>query len=491
MVEQLLSALAAAPIPDSFAFAQSLGVEHNVLVGTIKSLVADGYITESPFEVSSWELTEEAKSYLQAGSPEAQIFRFLQTSGPLSQDALNQALGPVGKVGFPHAMRLKWITVDKATKLVSAAAVDTVNDEVQQALQVFSSGEETKVNVDDLKKRKLIVLSKKTHFALAQGPKFRPTRTKLPATLTTDMLKNSQWRSIQFKEYNIDAKGAVLPRGALHPLLKVRAEFRKILLEMGFEEMPTNAYVESSFWNFDALFQPQQHPARDAHDTFFVREPKLIHNFPDDYAERVKAIHEQGGEGSIGYRYPWSLLEAEKAILRTHTTGVSAKMLYKLAQDGFQPKKYFSIDRVFRNEAVDATHLAEFFQIEGVVADRNMSLAYMIGMAQEFFRRVGITQLKFKPAYNPYTEPSMEIFGFHPILKAWKEIGNSGVFRPEMLRPMVRSTQGLPEDVSVLGWGFGLERPTMIQFGIDNIRDLCGQKQAVAVIQDSPICNFD
>lgn len=436
MEERLLSTLAAAPIADSFAFAQSLGVDHNVLVGTIKSLVADGYIIESPFEVSAWELTEEAKSYLQAGSPEVQIHRYLQTSGPVSQDALNQALGPVAKVGFPHAMRLKWIAVDKATKQVSAAA-ESVNDDVQKALQVVESGEEAKANLDDLKKRKLVVLSKKTHFGLSQGPNFRPTRTKLPATLTADMLKNSLWRTTQFKEYNINAKGAVLPRGALHPLLKVRAEFRKILLEMGFEEMPTNAYVESSFWNFDSLFQPQQHPARDAHDTFFVREPKLIHNFPDDYAERVKTIHEQGGEGSIGYRYPWSLMEAEKAILRTHTTGVSAKMLHQLAKDGFQPKKYFSIDRVFRNEAVDATHLAEFFQIEGVVADRNLSLAHMIGMAAEFFRRVGITQLKFKPAYNPYTEPSMEIFGFHPILKAWKEIGNSGVFRPEMLRPMV------------------------------------------------------
>ena len=137
-------------------------------------------------------------------------------------------------------------------------------------------------------------------------------------------------------------------------------------------------------------------------------------------------------------------------------------MLYHLAQQKeFKPMKYFSIDRVFRNEALDATHLAEFHQIEGVIADRNIGLSHLLGLMQEFYSKIGITKLKYKPAYNPYTEPSLEIFGYHPTLKRWVEIGNSGVFRPEMLRPM-----GLPDDVNVLGWGLSLERPTMIYYGI-------------------------
>lgn len=160
-------------------------------------------------------------------------------------------------------------------------------------------------------------------------------------------------------------------------------------------------------------------------------------------------------------------------------------MLYKLAQDGFKPKKYFSIDRVFRNETLDATHLAEFHQIEGVVADKDIGLADLIGIIGEFFKRMGIENIKFKPAYNPYTEPSMEIFGFHPMLNKWVEIGNSGIFRPEMLRPM-----GLPEDVTVLGWGLSLERPTMIYYSIDNIRDLFGSKVELTKIQSNPICRF-
>merc|ERR1739844_887479 len=106
---------------------------------------------------------------------------------------------------------------------------------------------------------------------------------------------------------------------------------------------------------------------------------------------------------------------------------------------GFTPKKYFSVDRVFRNESIDATHLAEFHQIEGFVADRNLTLGHLIGVIAEFFKRIGIEGVKFKPAYTPYTEPSMEIFGFSKELGKLIEVGNSGVFRPEMLRPM-----GLP-----------------------------------------------
>jgi phenylalanyl-tRNA synthetase alpha chain len=145
--------------------------------------------------------------------------------------------------------------------------------------------------------------------------------------------------------------------------------------------------------------------------------------------------------------------------------------------------KYFSIDRVFRNETLDATHLAEFHQIEGFIADRNIGLSHLLGIMKEFYSKIGITQIKYKPAYNPYTEPSLEIFGFHPQLKRWVEIGNSGVFRPEMLRPM-----GLPEDVRVIAWGLSLERPTMIYYGLSNIRDLFGHKVSLESTKINKIC---
>jgi len=271
--------------------------------------------------------------------------------------------------------------------------------------------------------------------------------------------------------------------------MKVRQQFRNILLEMGFEEMPTNMFVENSFWNFDALFQPQQHPARDAHDTFFLAEPSDSDpaKIPQDYLKRVRQTHETGGFGSIGYRMDWKLEEATKNILRTHTTAVSSRMLYKLAQqEKFEPARYFSIDRVFRNETLDATHLAEFYQVEGLVADYNLTLGDLIGTIKAFFSRIGIEGVEFKPAFNPYTEPSMEIFGYSKQLNKWMEIGNSGMFRPEMLRPM-----GLPEGVNVIAWGLSLERPTMIKYGIGNIRDLVGPKVVLDIIQHNPIARFD
>jgi len=301
------------------------------------------------------------------------------------------------------------------------------------------------------------------------------------------MLMKGTWQQEEFKAYNFNALGKEISVGGLHPLMKVRTQFCSVLLEMGFEEMPTNQYVESAFWNFDTLFQPQSHPARDAHDTFFIKDPANSKQIEDKaYWDKVRDVHEKGGYGSIGWRYPWQDDEAKKNILRTHTTAVSAKMLYKLAQEKeFKPRKYFSIDRVFRNETLDATHLAEFHQVEGLIADRGIGFSHLKTVISVFFKKIGLEKIKFKPTYNPYTEPSAEIFAFHPILNKWVEIGNSGVFRPEMLGPL-----GLPEDVNVIAWGLSLERPTMINYNIGNIRDLFGHSVNLKDIRANQICCF-
>jgi len=397
------------------------------------------------------------------------------------------------KMGFGPCNRNRWIKFDKKAGLVTRL-VDTITDEGCAMLGRVAEGKLLNdKELKSIKKRKWVVQKKVTEYIVSKGPKFGQQTKKVTQITTEALLENTDeagnWVGPAIREMNLQATAKLPPLGCLHPLMKVRQEFREILLCMGFEEMPTNQFVESSFWNFDTLFQPQAHPARDSHDTFFLNKPKSS-KIPDhfkEYFERVRQTHQNGWKtGSVGWRTPWKESEAEKNLLRTHTTAVSSQMLYKLAEHGFTPKKYFSIDRVFRNETVDGTHLAEFHQIEGFVADRGLTLGHLMGTIKAFFNRIGIPDVKFKPAYNPYTEPSMEIFGYSPERKAWMELGNSGMFRPEMLRPM-----GLPEDVNVIAWGFGLERPTMIKYKIKNIRDLFGPSVNLKTVRANAIPRFD
>lgn len=474
---------------DSNELAAALKVDHQNVVGAIKSIQCfEGVINVELKNTTKWLLSDEGKQVAQNGSYEYNLYVAIPDEGIAQTELMTKV--PNAKIGFSKAMSSRWIKVDKSTKPpIVKKQVDNVKDEIKNLLLQVENGhfEGGDKSLADLKKRKLVVQTSLKSYKISKGENFKLKLEKPETDINSKMLQDGSWKEKSFKEYNFNARGPVLTGGHLHPLLKVRSAYRDIFLEMGFSEMPTNNFVESSFWNFDALFQPQQHPARDAHDTFFLNDPVHCNNFPDDYLEKVKQVHSKGGFGSQGYGYDWSISEAQKNILRTHTTAVSARMLYKHAQKKpFEPVKMFSIDRVFRNETLDATHLAEFHQVEGVVADTNVTLADLMGILKEFFRKLGINNLRFKPAYNPYTEPSMEIFGYHPGLKKWVEIGNSGVFRPEMLRPM-----GLSEDINVIAWGLSVERPTMIKLGIDNIRDLCGHKIDLQMVYDSPICQMD
>lgn len=473
---------------DTLQYATLINEDHQKLVGAVKSLQANEGLVETEERTSkAFELTPEGREMAENGSHEANVFQLVGSDGIAQADLMKL---PFGKVGMSKAIAFGWIAVDKsggAVRLIRK--VDAIDDKVQCELRMIAENNAEKLDtkcLQELKKRKLITEVNIKSYLVKKGPLFSTVLSKPEVDLTADMISSGSWNVKVFKKYNFDALGMVPVGGHLHPLMKVRSEFRQIFFQMGFVEMPTNRYVESSFWNFDALFQPQQHPARDAHDTFFVSDPEKSYDFPEDYLQRVRKVHVEGGYGSKGYNYDWKLEETQKNVMRTHTTAVSARQLYKLAQEGFKPTKMFSIDRVFRNETLDATHLAEFHQVEGVIAERNLTLAHVMGLFTEFFRKCGITNLRFKPTYNPYTEPSMEIFAYHDGLKKWVEIGNSGMFRPEMLLPM-----GLPPDVNVAGYGLSLERPTMIRYGFDNIRDLFGPKVDLRMVYENPICRLE
>jgi len=486
--EEILAVLASEGRKTSTELAKKFNCDHQKIVGSIKSLECLGDVIEAKLEtVKKWHLTQEGEMVVQEGSHEFRVFSLVPTEG-IPQAELMKKAGPVGKVGFSKAMSAGWILLQKTGGPPTVQRkVDSVKDVIKETLNNICSGSDVPDKErSEMKKRKLVQEITEKVYTLDKGPNFTTSIQKAETELTPEMISSGSWKDVSFKPYNFDALGISPEGGTLHPLLKVRAEYRQIFLEMGFTEMPTNNYVESSFWNFDSLFQPQQHPARDAHDTFFISDPSTTILLNKDYVSKVADIHSNGGFGSQGYGYDWKTEEASKNLLRTHTTAVSARMLHQLAQQKeFKPQKYFSIDKVFRNETLDATHLAEFHQIEGVIVDYGLTLGDLIGVLYQFFKKLGIEKLRFKPAYNPYTEPSLEIFSYHEGLARWVEIGNSGIFRPEMLLPM-----GLPDNVRAIAWGLSLERPTMIKYGIDNIRDLVGHKVNLKMVKENPLCRI-
>lgn len=449
---------------------EELSIPANMLHGLLLSLESKGQVTFEISEKHTRVLTQEGEDVVDNGSPEFKLFKEIPNEGaePTVLDA--HQLG--SKYAFKNGL-IK-ISNGKIIKGKEDAQDEVVN--MLKRLQLLNEKE-----YDLLKKRKLVDQTKKNFYTIRKGVNFGNNEECL-TELTADMISN--YKGEVFKKYNFESTGNIPVSGALHPLMKIKEEFKKIFLEMGFNEMKTDRYVESSFWNFDSLFQPQNHPSRDAHDTFFIKNPAVTTNFAGEYFEKVKKIHEEGGYGSTGYQCPWDVKEAGKNILRTHTTAISARYLESMAKD-FQPIKLFSIDKVFRNESIDATHLAEFHQVEGLIAGYDLGLGDLIGMLKTFFSRLGMTNIKFKPAFNPYTEPSMEVFGYHEGLGKWIEIGNSGIFRPEMLRPM-----GYSEDVVVIAWGLSLERPAMIKYGLKNIRDLVGHKVDIDFIKKSEFIYF-
>lgn len=484
LTNPILDALSAsdAPILSNEAFPSHPSLNVKSALDRLRSRQMVDYETKEK-EVAV--LTAEGEQIAANGSYEAKVFDAVVKA--LDGLKITDLPGIVGKdnakVGQGNAFKRGWI---KKENDMLRATRDSIVDETREQLlsvQQTKSLDDSKA-LADLKRRKLVTMTKELTFKISKGPKYARVFVKEETDLTAEMLINGSWKTAHFKPYNFNAKGSPTPAGAFHPLNKVRQEFRSIFFEMGFEEMPTNRFVETGFWNFDALFVPQQHPARDLQDTFYIADPltadppredplndphrpkaaqpasQASKEQPLDYKQywnNVHEVHEKGKFGSIGYRYPWNADESLRLVLRTHTTSISAYMLHKLAANP-RPARFFSIDRVFRNEAVDATHLAEFHQIEGVIADFGLTLGGLIGFMEVFFAKMGIHQLRFKPAYNPYTEPSMEIFGYHEGLGKWVEIGNSGMFRPEMLESM-----GIPKDMRVYGWGLSLERPTMIK----------------------------
>lgn len=283
--------------------------------------------------------------------------------------------------------------------------------------------------------------------------------TVVISELTPELLQGEAWKSAEFRAFDVTLEAATPRTGRSHPMQALIERVRSIFLEMGFSEL-VDDYVQSAGWNMDALFIPQDHPAREMQDTFYLDQPSSI-KLDDDVLQAWKSIHEHGGEtGSTGWGGTYSTEVSQRPLLRTHTT---VNTIQYLAEHPNEACRVFSVDRVFRKEAIDRTHLPEFHQIEGIIMEEDANLQMLVTTLKTFYTKMGYPEVRVRPAYFPYTEPSLEI-----EVKwrgKWLELGGAGIFRPEVTEPL-----GITSPV--LAWGMGLERLAMLVLGLDDIRQL-------------------
>ncbi|MEF8883328.1 MAG: phenylalanine--tRNA ligase subunit alpha [Halapricum sp.] len=440
----------------------------------------EGLLDVSETTEESATLTEEARSYLEDGLPEVRLYRAALDAGADAAPAeMGQVIGasgiegPAVDIALSNFARKGYGEIDSG-EITADPDANPDSDDEAAALEAIESGESADGDVlDQLERRDLIERSETTVrsvqltdegvTALMEGVEV----AEEVGQLTSEMLASDEWRDVQFSEYNVEADAETIDGGKDHPLRAMAERVKDVLVGMGFEEMQ-GPHADAEFWINDCLFMPQDHPARTHWDQFALDVPSM-QELPEDVRERVEAAHREGvGEDGEGYHSPWGEEMARQVDLRGHTTSLSARYLSGLAEGDLEPpQRYFSIEKAYRNDEIDATHLLEFFQIEGWVMAEDLSVRDLMGTFTEFYEQFGITDLRFKPTYNPYTEPSFELFGEHPVTGEVVEIGNSGIFRPEMLEP-------LDVDCDVMAWGLALERLMMLVTGAEDIRDVHG-----------------
>jgi phenylalanyl-tRNA synthetase alpha chain len=275
------------------------------------------------------------------------------------------------------------------------------------------------------------------------------------------MLETGSWKGKAFRSYNVKVPPTRLIAGRTNPYAKFLEDVKDKLASLGFEEFD-GPLVETEFWNSDALFMPQFHSARDIHDVYHIAEPEHALSIEEPWLSNVAAAHENGGAtGSRGWNYAFDREFTRRLILRSQGTVLSAKQLPKADIPG----KYFGIVRCFRYDRVDATHLSDFYQTEGIVLGEEVNLRTLLGMLDMFAREVaGAKEVKYVPGYFPFTEPSVEVHIKHPVL-GWFELGGSGIFRPEV-------TASLGVNVPVAAWGIGIDRMALMALGLNDLREL-------------------
>lgn len=381
---------------------------------------------------------KNGKESLQKGLPERRLLDLLKTKSKLSD--LQKELGPVFGPAMGLARKNNW--VETTSDNVSLKSPPSVLPGEKTLKQIG----EQKLDVNQLDSDDLSGLLRRPDFVVEEILK----------TKQISLTDSAKSLNLDNSSGGIDVEATVPATNVArtHPLKNTIDEIREIFVTLGFSEIYGNM-TQSSFWNFDALFTPQDHPARELQDTFYLDGVSAKKIATPEQIKKVSESHKKN------WRYQWDINEARKMVLRTHTTCVTIKHLAETKPD---EARVFSLGRVFRNEKVSYKHLVEFNQIEGVVVGKDANLRNLMGIQREFYKRIGITKIKFWPTFFPYTEPSLQTMVYNERLGKWVELFGMGIFRPEVTKPL-----GITKPV--LAWGGGIERIAMLKYGLDDVRE--------------------
>ena len=431
------------------------GLSKDAVLKAAYLLEQKGFCEVNEVVTKKYRLTDEGLRYLKEGLPEERLIELLKTTDNLSEVEKKLDKRELG-------IALGWLRKKKAIEVKDGKIklIKDVEFKERDALNLISQGvfDIPKDVLKNLVKRKLVEEEEEKEIIIKVLKKPDVELKEVITDLTPEILLSGDWKDKEFLKYDIKIPSKDVFTAKIHPYERIIRECRKIFLEMGFVEIKGN-YVQTSFWNFDALFQPQDHPARDMQDTFYLDKYAEL---DEDLVEKVRQTHENGWiTGSTGWGGKWDVNKAKQLVLRTHTTAIT---IHYLAKNPNPPVKAFCIDRVYRREAIDATHLPEFDQLEGVVLDKDVGFKHLLGLLREFFLKMGFEDVRFRPGYFPYTEPSVEPEVYVEGL-GWVELGGAGVFRKEVVEPF--GIKG-----KVLAWGLGIGRLAMLRLGMKDLRRL-------------------
>ena len=490
---------------DSRRLEAELGYKEGHSNQTFSWLSAKGLVSEDGREVRTvYELTPLGRGFAEKGTYEQRILRFLKDKGPARLPDIAQALGLEQKdVGSAFGILSKegalsmddekravisaeWFQAAHAPRSADSAAarprVAVARDLIAKAAAA-PEGILEESALDEAERASMGGMARKrgagdAAFRAAERERvwyrLSPDAVEVAAELksqgvtgdelgavTQNMLEKGTWKDAAFRPYNINAPAARLLPGRRNAYVEFLEGVKDKLASLGFEEFD-GGLVETEFWNSDALFMPQFHSARDIHDVYHIAEPTKAKSIEEPYLSQVAATHENGGSsGSRGWNYSFDREFTKRLILRSQGTVLSARQLPKAKVPG----KYFGIARCFRYDKVDATHLSDFYQTEGIVLGDEVNLRTLLGFLEMFAVEVaGAREVKYVPGYFPFTEPSVEVHIKHPVL-GWFELGGSGIFRPEVTEPL-----GIK--VPVLAWGIGIDRMALMALGLNDLREL-------------------